>query len=154
MAKHRHKVILAAFIVVQDGDQILLQRRYNTGFRDGEYEVSTGHVEAGETPQFAASRELQEETNLVVEPEALQLFHVVTNDFETEGKPYTYLFFKVPITACEGAFKIMETEKCDDMRMFRTSELPELVPHVAIALKSLDAEGVTFSNMDSLFARS
>jgi mutator protein MutT len=148
--RERHKVVPAAFVVVQDGDQVLIQRRFNTGFRDGEYEVAAGHVEAGETPQDAAIRELYEEVGLKATPNDLELFHIVTNDFETANKPYLYMFFKVNLSDCEGNFQTMEPEKCDDMRLFPLSDLPPLVPHVAKALEYLNSQKVTFSNMSDV----
>ena len=43
---------------------VLLSRRYQTGWHDGEYSVPAGHVEAGETVTQAALREAREEVGL------------------------------------------------------------------------------------------
>ena len=48
-----------------------------------------GSIEAGETPEVAAMRELKEETNLDV----ASLSHVITVDLALEGKAYTKSYF-------------------------------------------------------------
>jgi 8-oxo-dGTP diphosphatase len=144
----RHKVIPAAFVFVQEGQNVLLQRRLNTGFRDGEYDASgSGHIEIGETPPEAAVRELEEETGLVADQDSLELFHIISNDFEESDRSYIYFFFRIGRAACSGSVEIKEPEKCDDMDMFPLSELPVVVPHVAMALEYLRDDGVTFSSI-------
>ena len=57
-------IIRAMFIIVhteEAGDRsVLLQRRINTGYRDGWYDAPSGHYEVkDELPPIAAVRELQ-----------------------------------------------------------------------------------------------
>lgn len=60
---------LASYCLVQVKDAILVQRRANTGYLDGFWALPSGHVHEGEDAVSAASRELAEETGLIVEPQ-------------------------------------------------------------------------------------
>ena len=58
---NRYQSKIAVFLVLtretKDGTEILLQRRYNTGFMDGMYDMAaSGHVEKGETLSQAVVR--------------------------------------------------------------------------------------------------
>ena len=76
-----------ARVVVLDGDRVLLveiadEARIGDSPDDDRSEWMTpgGAVEAGEQPNEAAARELAEETDLVVDPAALELFDAVTRE--------------------------------------------------------------------------
>jgi 8-oxo-dGTP diphosphatase len=66
---------VAADIVVQRGDQFLFIRRANPPFQ-GELALPGGFVEAGETVEAAAIRELYEETGVLANLEDLELVDV------------------------------------------------------------------------------
>jgi len=57
----RSKFSVAVHLFFLRETQILLLRRFNTGYEDGNYSVVAGHVEAGETITQAAVREGNEE---------------------------------------------------------------------------------------------
>ena len=84
----------AVFIVLRNAQgEVLLQRRYQTGYMDGRYDLPSGHVERGEKLLDAAVRELQEEVKVTVRPEDLQLWHV--NQFSAMNQDYYNFFFVV-----------------------------------------------------------
>src|SRR5690606_8429956 len=72
--KHTRRV--GSNILVIRDNKILLLRRVNTGWGDGELIMPGGHSEEGETARQTAVRETQEELGLEVEPERFHLFAV------------------------------------------------------------------------------
>ena len=66
---YRNPVPAAGILVVQDGRVLLVRRRFEP--RAGAWCIPAGFMEAGETPEQTATRELQEETGLVVQVDTL-----------------------------------------------------------------------------------
>jgi len=112
------------------GDQILLLRRFNTGFRDGEYSVPAGHLDGDETVMSAAAREAEEEIGVKVETSGMT-FSTVMHRIEDDERVD---FFVVP-RRWQGEPFNAEPEKCDDLRWVEVNQLPEnTVPYVRRAL--------------------
>jgi 8-oxo-dGTP pyrophosphatase MutT (NUDIX family) len=148
--REKHRVIPSVSIVVYakvaKDIEVLLHRRANTGFKDGYYDLPSGHVEPDEMPILAAVRELKEETDLDVKAEDLELFHVRTNEVDTPGSPYLYMVFRVEKGKCYGKYKINEPNKCDDMHFFKQSDLPKPITLASqIAIENLGSKVVLFS---------
>ncbi len=113
-------------------NQVLLLRRFNTGFRDGEYTVPAGHMDGGETVMRAAIREGKEEAGVDLKETDLS-FSTVMHRIEDEER--VDFFFEVH--AWEGEPFNAEPEKCDDLRWFPINALPEnTVPYVRQALEN------------------
>ena len=71
--KERFLTPSAAIVMLLKDDggatKVLLQRRQNTGFMDGKWDLScSGHVEHGESISEAAAREAKEELGVTVLP--------------------------------------------------------------------------------------
>jgi len=73
----RNRFPIAVHLFFLEDDQILLLRRFNTGYEDGKYSIVAGHLEAGETVTQAAAREAQEEAGVLIRPEDVQVVHVM-----------------------------------------------------------------------------
>jgi 8-oxo-dGTP diphosphatase len=131
--KNRLHVKVAVYLIVERAGSYLFLQRCNTGYCDGLYSLPAGHVDPGETPRHALSRESQEEVDIRVEPDDLDLVHVI---FRRNG--YLNLFFRA--TQWQGEPKNQEPDKCREL-VWRT--LPQMVdrlaPEVAAALCGLEA---------------
>ena len=139
-ADTRHTVYVAVFaIVIRDGE-VLLLRRHNTGYRDGQYGLPAGHLEVGENVENAVVRELFEETTLHAEPDDVEIKHVSHN---RDGDEYVNFFGRVD--KWHGEPRNSEPQKCDDIRWFSLNALPEnTIPYVEDTLLHIE-KGVVFS---------
>jgi 8-oxo-dGTP pyrophosphatase MutT (NUDIX family) len=112
------------------GDQILIARRQNTGYRDGEYSVPAGHLDGGETVIAAGIREAREEVGLELSPSDLE-FAGVMHRLEDDER----VDFFVRVRAWNGEPVNSEPEKCDDLRWVNIASLPHnMVPYVRRAI--------------------
>jgi 8-oxo-dGTP diphosphatase len=112
--------------------QILLLRRFNTGFRDGEYSVPAGHLDGGETVIAAAAREAAEEVGVQIEAQDI-IFSSVMHRLDGEER----VDFFVNVHKWPGEPFNAEPEKCDDLRWADVDRLPEnTVPYVRRALSN------------------
>lgn len=115
-------------------------QRAGTGYMDGLYDFPSGHVEAGETVNEAAARELFEETQIKLVPEDLELFHTYIHEVDAD-KPYLGMMFR--FGAYGGDFVLNEPDKASDVAFFSLDNLPKVTPEVSEALKSLGGTVVT-----------
>ena len=120
-------------------DQILLSRRFNTGFRDGEYSVPAGHLDGGETVMQAAAREAEEEVGIKLEADDMT-FSTVMHRIEGDER----VDFFVHVRKWQGEPFNAEPDKCDDLRWVSVNQLPaNTVPYVRRALMN-HLNGVPF----------
>lgn len=113
-------------------DQILLLRRFNTGYRDGEYSVPAGHLDGDETVVAAAAREAEEEIGVRIEADDI-LFSSVMHRYEGDER----VDFFVRVRKWDGEPFNAEPHKCDDLRWVDAKALPEnTVPYVRKAIQN------------------
>lgn len=114
------------------GNQVLLIRRYNTGFADGQYSVPAGHLDGGETVIAAASREALEEVGVRIEAQDIE-FSSVMHRMDGEER----VDFFVNVRRWEGEPANTEPDKCDDIRWVDVNHLPaNTIPYIRRALNS------------------
>ena len=128
--KKRNKAVPAVYIILEKAGKILLARRCNTGYQDGNYNVPSGHVEEGEYPKAAIIREAKEEINIDLVEDDLEFVHASYRLPHDETGNRVDLFFRA--SHWSGELMNAEPYKCDDLRWFDPYDLPEnMTPHVA-----------------------
>lgn len=133
MAKERFKIIPSVYLILIKDNKILLSRRYNTGYRDGEYSLPAGHLDGVETFKQAMVREAKEEIGLILDEINLKLAHTMNRRIPNNER--IDLFFIA--RKWQGQPKIMEPEKCDDLSWFDLNNLPkETIPYIKQAIDS------------------
>ena len=85
-------IVVAAALVDGDG-RVLLQRRPPGRAMAGLWEFPGGKLEAGETPEAALARELEEELGIAVSAEAVRPCSFATG--RVDGRPLLLLLFLV-----------------------------------------------------------
>ena len=130
MRMKRFKLVSAVHIFLIHDDQVLLLRRFNTGYEDGNYSVVAGHLNGGEEVKAAAIREAQEEVGIQIAPEDLRVVGVMHRKSDDER-----VDFFVAATSWSGQVANMEPDKCDQLAWFRFDDLPDnVIPYVRRAL--------------------
>jgi mutator protein MutT len=128
MTRARFPVTVHLFFFREN--QILLLRRFNTGFRDGEYSVPAGHLDGGETVMQAGIREGKEEVGVDIE-ETDMTFATVMHRIEDDER----VDFFVQVHQWAGEPFNAEPDKCDDLRWVDVNSLPaNIIPYVKQAM--------------------
>jgi len=113
--------VIAAHVILRDGDKILLSKRGGP-YGHGRWHMPSGKLDHSEPLPEGAARELSEETGVTVDPTALRLVQVVhhrqTDDVERIG-----FFFEA--LQWEGEPVNKEPDKCMALTWFTVHELPD-----------------------------
>ena len=118
-------------LLVQDG-KILMLRRYNTGYEDGNYSVVAGHIDGGEQLKTAMIREAQEEAGITISPDDLTVVGVMHFREEEE-----YISFFLHVSRYSGEVVNLEPDKCEDLSWFDIDDLPpNTIPYVRRAIQN------------------
>jgi 8-oxo-dGTP pyrophosphatase MutT (NUDIX family) len=131
----------AVHLFLIQNNKILLLRRYNTGYEDGNYSVVAGHLDGGEKIVAAAVREAKEEVGIDIrekDVEIVQMMHRISDDERID--------FFVTVSAWGGEIANKEPHKCDDLSWFPLDRLPEnTIPYVRQAVQNY-LQGIPFTS--------
>jgi 8-oxo-dGTP diphosphatase len=121
-----------------EGNRILLSRRYKTGFQDDQYSFPAGHLSGDDEPLIhTIIREAKEEIGVSIGRKDLELVHVMhRKQTDPTNERRINLFFTT--NRWKGKPRILEPNKCDDLRWFDLDSLPDnTIPYVKQAINCL-----------------
>ena len=125
-------LIPEAHLLLLQNAHVLLLRRQNTGYEDGNYSVIAGHIERNETARQGMAREASEEAGLIISQQDLVLCHVMHRKAEDERVSF---FFKAERWI--GEQRNLEPHKCSDLSWFHVDSLPtNVIPYIRQAIKN------------------
>ncbi len=132
MKRGYFKFISAVHLFLVKDEKILLLRRFNTGYEDGNYSVPAGHIDGEERTTSAMTREAKEEIGIDISEKQLRMVHVM---HRKSGEERIDFFFEA--MEWQGEPNIMETNKCDDLSWFPIGQLPQnVIPYVKSGIEN------------------
>lgn len=128
----RFKLVVAVHLILVENNKILLLRRYNTGYEDGNYSVVAGHIDGNESVVKAMQREALEEAGIEIREEDLKIVHVMHRN----SKDRESIDYFLECKKYSGKIRIMEKDKCDELSFCNIDNLPNnVIPYVRKAIE-------------------
>jgi 8-oxo-dGTP diphosphatase len=141
MPKPRFALLSAVHLFLIREGKLLMLRRFNTGYEDGNYSVVAGHLEGGEPVKAAAIREAREEVGIHLSGENLEIVGVMHRKSNDERVDWFLV-----ATEWEGEIRNAEPDKCSDLSWFDLDDLPDsVIPYVRRAIGNYQ-RGIAFDS--------
>ena len=139
----RFRLVAAVHLLLIRDGRILLLRRANTGYEDGNYSVIAGHLDGDETVYAAIQREAREEAAITIARRDLRMVGVLQRRATMPADDERIDFF-LATSEWSGTIENAEPEKCDELTWFPLAALPpNVIPYVRQALDNY-REGIWF----------
>lgn len=141
--KERFKIIPAVHLFLVKDEKILLLRRCNTGYEDGNYSVPAGHIDGGERATDAMRREAREEVGIDIKKSDLKMVYAMHRTKGENQDERVDFFFEAK--KWRGEIQNQEPKKCSELQWAGFSQLPKnTIPYVREAIKNY-RRGMFFS---------
>lgn len=132
----RFKMRVAVHLILREDNKILLLKRKNTGFGDGNYSVVAGHLDGNETVKQAMKREAYEEAGILVEEKDLEIVHVMHTKLEDES-----IYYFIYCDKYKGNVVNNEPNKCDELSFYDVNYLPDnIIDYVKVGIYNYSKE--------------
>ncbi len=145
METERFRLLSTVHLLLIRKDQILLLRRFNTGYEDGNYSVIAGHLDGNEEVKMAMLREAREEASIKLTAENLEVVGVMHRR-STEER----IDFFLMTSSWSGEIINNEPDKCDQLNWFNIDQLPDnIIPYIRKAIHNsfkVDRRGIWFES--------
>ncbi|MDR0300957.1 MAG: NUDIX domain-containing protein [Treponema sp.] len=124
---------VAVHLFLLDGENILLLKRYNTGYEDGNYSVIAGHLDGNEDVYNAMIREAKEEAGIDIELKDIKIVQVMHRKKPNEER-IDYFFC---CNKWSNEVKNAEPEKCSELKWYPIKNLPEnTIEYIKFSIKN------------------
>jgi ADP-ribose pyrophosphatase YjhB (NUDIX family) len=123
----------SSYLFLIEDNKILLQRRFQTGYEDGNYGVPAGQLDGEETARAGGAREVSEEIGVTIAPEDMTVVHVMHRKATHDER----IDFFMTATKYSGTVTNTKPHKCDDLQFFALDALPtNMVEYVRLAIEA------------------
>ncbi|MGD8188784.1 NUDIX hydrolase [Brevibacillus ginsengisoli] len=140
--QQRFTMPVAVHLFLIQDSHILLLRRFNTGYEDGNYSVVAGHLDGNEEVKAAAIREAYEEAGIQLNAEDIEVVGLMHRKSSDER-----IDFFVMASKWRGEIINREPNKCDDLSWFPLHALPvNTIPYVRQAIENYTNSGKWFDS--------
>ena len=112
---------VAIHLFLLDNDNILLLKRYNTGYEDGKYSVIAGHLDGNENIYNAMIREAKEEAGIDILKNDLKIIQVMHRK-QPNDERIDYFFI---CKKWNGKIINNEPNKCSELKWYCINKLPD-----------------------------
>jgi 8-oxo-dGTP diphosphatase len=131
----RFTLLSAVHLFLLRDHTVLLLRRFNTGYEDGNYSVIAGHLDGNEEIKAAMIREAHEEAGITVMREDLEVVGVMHRKSNDER-----LDFFLVTERWTGELRNCEPDRCDELAWYDWDRLPvNVLPYIRKALENYHA---------------
>lgn len=138
------KVNLAASLILKKENQLLLYKRINTNYENGNYGLIGGYIDGNETVQQGIIREAKEEAGIDITADDLKVVHVMHS--KASGRYGEFITVFLETEKWQGEPENMEPDRCGDLSWFDADNLPDnMAAQVRAAMGNID-KGIYFSN--------
>ena len=132
MEMHRVRFLTAVHLFLTKEETILLLRRFNTGYEDGNYSVIAGYLDGDEEIKAAMIREAREEAGIELSVNDLEIVGVMHRRASEE-----HIDFFLSASSWSGEIFNKEPDKCDALDWFDMNQLPEnVISYIKKALEN------------------
>lgn len=139
--KERYRFISAVYLILIKENKVLLLKRANTGYEDGNYSLVAGHMDGNETIKQAMIREAYEEAGIIIDENDMEIAAFL----HRKTDPERFDFF-LRCDRWSGEVTNMEPDKCSELSWYDINNLPEnIIPCVKKAIENYQ-NNIMFDN--------
>lgn len=138
----KSKASVNVYLILVQGDKVLLSLRENTGYEDGKWALVAGHQEEGESATQALIREAQEEIGITIDPADLTIVHVMHRKTERENVD---IFMEC--SKWQGTIINNEPHKCGGLQFYSFDAFPEHSIAYVMQAIAMSRSAVSYSEL-------